>query len=121
LLLAAGPVTGDDAEDEASIPVIMEEAVVQGTVVKLEDKDNDRALLAEVPVVLWSDGKGRRIYETKTDKDGRFAIPRVTAGDYIIAVGTVNLRLRVRPPTGDPEKDLEAPKVIYILIPKDVV
>lgn len=106
------------------VPIVMEKATVRGKIVILENRSEDRRVLEGLKVQVWSDPEesqpSGKIHETLTDDAGLFSLPELEVGEYFLTVARLRLRLTVVP--NDPERagQLE-PKVLLILLPKDVV
>jgi hypothetical protein len=112
------------------IPVVMEAATVRGKIVMLEDRRNDRQVLQGLKVVVWSTKSSESeeaepetdilIHEAVTDEFGMFDLPLLEEGTYVLVIGEMNLQLVVIPKSED-RADQKEPKVLLILVPKEVV
>ena len=115
-----------EREKHWRIPVVMEKATVRGKVVILETRREDRKTIADLRVEVWTtqkdepQKKGSLLHETKTDEGGLFTLPLIEEGQYILVVGSLRLNLTVTP-QADVRKGQSEPKVLLILLPKDVV
>lgn len=122
-----------------AVPVVMEEATVRGKVAVLETRREDRKLIEGLPIQVWSTverqhtsrvlfttkthstyERDQLLRETKTDDLGLFDLPQLTAGEYILVISEVQFRLSVVPQSQQRRGQAE-PKVLLILIPKEVV
>jgi hypothetical protein len=129
LAVSVGLWTPDAAlgrKDEWAVPVVMEEATVRGKVVILETRQDDRKTIANLPIEVWETEKNnpgvkRKLrHETTTDDGGLFSLPLLETGQYILIVSELRLSLTVIP-----QNQIRAgqgePKILLILLPKDVV
>jgi hypothetical protein len=104
----------------------MEEATVRGKIVILETRKQDRRTIAGLRIEIWEpeedDPNVRRelVHAVKTDEDGLFALPQLEVGQYIMMVSDLRLNLMVIP-KAEVRKGQEEPKILLILLPKDVV
>lgn len=132
--------TAQDDKSSIKIPIVMEEATVRGKVAILETRREDRKVVEGLPVRVWStkppkeeDAKAKRsrkdstnwerdqlLHETETDELGLFDLPQVAAGNFLMEVSEVQFRLTVIPQSTERAGQSE-PKVLLILIPKEVV
>lgn len=121
-------VFAQDRDEETTwvVPIVMEVATVRGKVVVLEDRRRSRQTLGDLPVEVWSvsEENGRKVkqsllHETSTSDTGMFELPYLEEGEYRLVVSAIRLRLlvvpRSRTTTG------EDPKILLIMVPKDVV
>jgi hypothetical protein len=139
LLPAARAVAQDKGGDAFTVPVVMEEATVRGRVVILETRREDRKVIEGLAVQIWStkeaETTARRrwarrnapqlepdqlLHETETDELGIFDLPELDIGDYILKVSGIQFRLTVIKQSEERAGQSE-PKVLLILIPKEVV
>ena len=145
MLCLAGSMTPVEAASRRSrrrpvpkVPVIMEESTVRGKIVVLESRREDRKTVEELLVQVWqaaqeeddTDGgeqtrpkanvEDKLVHETRTDKDGFFSLPALDVGGYFLVVGQIYLRCSVIPL--DPKREgQEEPKILLLLLPKEVV
>ena len=108
------------------VPIVMEKATVRGKVVILETRKEDRKTIANIRIQVWTavkDDPSRKrslLHETKTDEGGLFALPLLDEGQYILVVSELQLSLIVTP-QAEVRQGTSEPKVLLILLPKDVV
>ena len=140
-LMVNGPLTSraaDAGDQTLKVPIVMEEATVRGKVAVLETRREERRVMEGLAVRVWSvkdtpenaDGKhsqkdaawerDRLLHETETDELGLFDLPRLDVANYLLEVSDVQFRLRVIPQSAERAGQSE-PKVLLILIPKEVV
>ncbi len=81
------------------LPVVMEEATVRGKVIVLENRKEDRRILRDLSIRIWSgEGAARKLlHETVTDDLGLFSVPMLKVGEYRMTVAELNVRLSVIP------------------------
>ena len=111
------------------VPIVMERSTVRGKVVILESRAEERKTLADLPVELWTSKQGARgqrvpasqLHATRTDADGFFSLPVVDVGQYVLIVGKLQLQLTVIPEADVREGQEQEPKVLLILLPKEVI
>ena len=60
------------------------------------------------------------VHETRTDENGLFSLPVLSVGAYRLVIGELSVQLRVLP-KAEERKDQEEPKILLILLPKEVV
>jgi hypothetical protein len=124
--LAGATVHGADDGREWKVPIVMEKATVRGKVVVLETRHEDRRAAANLKIQVWDtlkaspQKKHNLLNETRTDEGGLFTLPLLDEGRYVLVVGALNLSLTVTPPAGI-RKDSPEPKVLLVLLPKDVI
>jgi hypothetical protein len=124
--LACGAALGEDQSREWKVPIVMEKATVRGKVVVLETRHEDRRAASDLKVQVWDTlrdtprKKHNLLHDTKTDEGGLFTLPLLDEGQYVLVVGDLNLSLSVVP-AAPVRKDSSEPKVLLILLPKDVV
>lgn len=113
---------GAEGEEEGVglLPIVMEQATTLGKVVLLEDAESERGLLIDLNIEVWDEEKEKQLYQTRTDKAGMFKLPELDVGIYVLVVGRLNLKLRVDPRSEERREDRSS-KVVFILVPKDVV
>jgi len=144
-ILSISPLCSLHAQEKNwSVPIVMEEATVRGKVAVLETRREEREVLEGVRIQLWSteekeepepkkkkwfqrrnnDEKKRvrknLIHETKTDEVGLFVLPRLSPDEYLLTVSEVQFRVTVVPKAKE-RIGQEEPKVILVLIPRDVI
>jgi hypothetical protein len=121
----------DKPEKEIAVPVVMEVATVRGKVIMLEDRKTDRQVLKDLKVAVWSTKKDegsaeqttepdKLLHETTTDEFGMFNLPELVEGNYVLVVSELRLNLIVIP-KAEERADQKDPKVLLILLPKEVV
>lgn len=130
LILWAGLATsaspGQPQEKRWTVPVVMEKATVRGKVVILETRKEDRKTVAGLPIEVWStlegqpDAKKMLLHATQTDEGGLFSLPLIDEGHYLLVVGYVQLNMTVVP-LDERRRESNEPKILLILLPKDVV
>ena len=113
-------------EKKWTAPVLMEVATVRGKVVVLETRRDDRKVVEDLSVEVWTapedaQEEKKRLVETKTDSNGFFTLPVLKVGDYRLLVGELTLNLTVIPKADDRKGQAEEPKILLILLPKEVV
>lgn len=123
--VAAGHVIADDRALARS-PIVMEEATTYARLVLLEDGDADRQVLEGVRIEVWTadeDGhRDDRLHRTQTDSDGKFKLPFMRAGSYILNIGKIDLAILVRTKRTAVETDTEiGDKAVLILVPRSVL
>ena len=124
--VAQDKASGQSKERRYKIPVVMEKATIRGKVVILETRRDDRKTIANLRIQVWSTAKDdpgtkrSMEHETKTDDGGLFALPLLEEGRYILVVGELQLSLSVVPQSED-RKGASEPKVLLLLLPKDVI
>ena len=117
------------------VPIVMEKATVRGKVVVLETRREERASIKNLNVEVWtapeessgeeskkdSDAPGRkRLHATKTDELGFFSLPALEEGEYVLVIGELHLGLTVVP-AAEVRKGQEEPKVLLLLLPREVL
>jgi hypothetical protein len=120
------------------VPIVMEEATVRGKVAVLESRREDRKVVQGLQVRVWSTkepaggaqgkrhGRGdtlerdRLLHETQTDDLGLFDLPALAVGEYFLEISEVQFRLTVIPQSTERSGQSE-PKVLLILVPKEVI
>ncbi len=127
----------NDGDDQRAVPVVMEEATVRGKVAVLETRWEDRQILEGLRVQVWSTkeaepterrrrGSSRArerdvlIHETETDDLGMFDLKGFEVGEYLLTVSDVQFRLMVIP-RSETRLGQSEPKILLILVPKEVV
>ena len=126
VLVLAERAPGQDDAKAWRVPVVMEEATVRGKVVILETRREDRKTVGGLRIEVWTTEpdnpriRDERIHRTRTDDEGLFSLPSVEIGRYVIIVGELRLGLQVVP-KANVRADQQEPKVLLILLPKDVV
>lgn len=127
----------DGAKQAIKVPIVMEAATVRGKVAVLETQREDRRVIQGLKVQVWSSKpadvsprrRGHRVeefqrdqllHETETDELGLFDLPLLDSGEYFMDVSDVQFRLTVIPQSTERAGQSE-PKVLLILIPKEVV
>ncbi len=128
------------ASAEIKVPIIMEEATVRGKVAVLESAREERKVISGLKVEVYSTKvaetqekhrwgkqptttqleKNKLLHETQTDDLGLFDLPLLDVGDYLLHVSQVQFRLTVISQSAERAGQSE-PKVLLILIPKEVV
>ena len=105
-----------------AVPVVMDEATVRGRVVILETRREDRRTIQGLRIAVRDEAGKQVIHRTRTDDEGFFSLPVLPAGRYRITIGELRMDLLVQeaeeaaPGAGSAE-----PKIVLILLPKDVV
>jgi len=133
--------TGLAAAQDTSkaVPIVMEAATVRGKIAVLETRWEDRQIMKGLRVQVWStkapektnDKPNRHsptirvdrdtlLHETETDDLGLFDLPVLDVGEYLLAVSEVRFLLTVIPRSAERAAQSE-PKVLLILIPKEVI
>ncbi|MBL7075969.1 MAG: hypothetical protein ISS31_00725 [Kiritimatiellae bacterium] len=110
------------------VPIVMEKATVRGKIVVLETRVKERTIIQGLRVQVWTwkenaSGKtvpDKLLHETKTDRDGFFSLPVIDNGNYLLVVGDLYLKLTVVAPTIVKQGQQE-PKILLILLPKEVI
>lgn len=118
------------------VPVLMEASTARGKVVVLETRKEDRKAVENLLVQVWTapdeeqevegaeeaGGKAEEklVHETRTDENGLFSLPVLSVGAYRLVIGELSVQLRVLP-KAEERKDQEEPKILLILLPKEVV
>jgi len=143
LMICAMPLPRASAQGETKtwrVPIVMEQSTVRGKVAILETRREDRKVLEGLDVQVWSTetakeepkkGWFRRkpkeqtvkkdlLHEAKTDENGIFGLPLLKPSEYFLGVGQVQFRLTVIPQDKS-RKGQQEPKVLLILIPKEVI
>lgn len=140
LLVASAHQSHAQGDPVYAVPVVMEEATVRGKVAVLETRWEDRRIMKGLRVQVWStkeqeppveERKRRRgqtstrvrdvlINETETDDLGLFDLPMLPVGEYLLNVSEVQFRLTVIP-KAESRAGQSEPKVLLILIPKEVI
>lgn len=128
----------DDVTRQVSVPVVMEAATIRGKVAILETRQDDRRVIEGLKVQIWStkrteqkrprlwSGKAddlerdKLLHETETDDQGIFDLPLLGVGEFFLVISKVQFRLTVVEQSVDRTGQTE-PKVLLILIPKEVV
>lgn len=121
----------DKPEKEIAVPVVMEAATVRGKVIMLEDRRTDRQVLKDLKVAVWSTKKDEEsgkptaepdklLHETTTDEFGMFNLPELPEGNYVLIISELKIDLTVIP-KAEERADQKEPKVLLILLPKEVV
>lgn len=109
-----------------AVPVVMEEATVRGKVVILETRTQDRRTVSGLRIEVWEPEQDnpsirrKLLHKTTTDEDGLYSLPRLEAGQYILMVSDLRLSLTVIPKEQG-QAGQEEPKIMLILLPKDVI
>jgi hypothetical protein len=129
----SGVAFGQQSTREWTVPVVMEKATVRGRVVVLETRKEDRQVIENTAVQVWTQPEGmeaepggrgkinrRMLHETRTDSQGMFTLPQLDVGEYLMIVGELRIRLLVVPKS-EVRKNQEEPKILLILLPKDVL
>lgn len=105
------------------VPVVMEESTLRGRVVVLETRREDRRTIEGMTVQVWSQEDKQPkdlLHETETDDDGLFDLPELPLGQYFLVVSRLRVNLvvieRAQERVGQ-----EEPKILLIMIPKEVV
>lgn len=110
---------------KASIPIMIEKATTRGRVVLLEDSDEGRYVVRDVPVAIWhidKNGKERLMYSTRTDDDGMFSLPEIEVGIYRAIVGKTPMLMQIVPTVNKlKEQERAAPKALLIMMPKQAI
>ncbi len=110
------------------VPIVMEKSTVRGKIVVLETRIEERTIIQDLRVQVWTwkeNAKGKTVpdkllHQTETDRDGFFSLPIIDNGNYLLVVGDLYLKLTVVPPTVA-ETDQQEPKILLILLPKEVI
>jgi hypothetical protein len=110
------------------VPIVMEKATVRGKIVILETRVEERTIIQGLRVQVWpwrenAAGKtvpDKLLHETKTDRDGFFSLPVIDNGNYLLVVGDLYLKLTVVSPALA-KMDQQEPKILLILLPKEVI
>lgn len=128
----------DSAETSKAVPIVMEAATVRGKVAVLETRWEDRQIMKGLRVQVWSTKTPEKpqkpsrhsptvhverdtlLHETETDDLGLFDLPVLDVGEYLLAVSEVRFLLTVIPKSAERAGQSE-PKVLLILIPKEVI
>ena len=126
LLLAAFTVVlnaSDDAPaEELVMPhVITEQTTTRGRVVLLEEGRSGRRAVEGLRVQMWLFDEDQMIYETRTEQDGFFDLPRFELGFYRLLVGRMRLIVEIVEPKPVPLGYMQAPKVLFILVSAEVL
>ena len=126
--LCAVPAWAKDRPKTWRIPILMEQSTVRGKVIVLEDRQDDRKVASNLRVRIYEEAKegdpDRRTFkllsETRTDDLGLFDLPLLATGQYALWISGMQVRLQV---IAKPEARTgpEEPKVLLILIPKEVI
>ena len=149
-ILTLSPMQASSQDDAAevttwNVPVVMEEATVRGKVAILENRSEDRQVLEGLRVEIWSteleetaeptkkswinfrkdDGpkyiRKEKVHESSTDADGLFSLPSLEADEYFMVLGEIQFRLTVIKRDKIRAGKNDEPKILLILIPKEVV
>lgn len=124
-LFCAVSILGQEADESADASVVPHVIAVQtttrGKVVLLDDSRAGRAGLDNLSIQLWTYDDNQLIYETRTDADGFFDLPRSELGLYIIAVGRMRLVMKVIAPPALPAGVVEGPKVLFIMVSSEAL
>ena len=149
VILTLCPVRSTAQEDASevttwTVPIVMEEATVRGKVAVLENRTEDRQVLEGLKVEIWSTEMEQRhdpakkrwfkfrkdpepqllrkdkVHETETDADGLFSLPTLKPEEYYMVLGEIQFRITVIP-KDKIRAGSDEPKVLLILIPKEVV
>ncbi len=111
------------------VPIVMERATVRGKVVILETRTTERHALKDMKIEIWSrrdDRRGRAapdqlLHETTTDPEGFFSLPVLEEGNYLLRVSDLYLKLAVIPEAEVRTGQEQEPKILLILLPKEVI
>jgi len=142
-------VRAQDTKRTWRVPVLMEEATVRGKVVVLETRREDRRAVENLLIQVWTapdeaeelenaaeeqadetveaeaeteaeKEEPKLVHETRTDENGLFSLPVLSVGVYRLVIGELSVQLRVMP-KHEERKDQEEPKILLILLPKEVI
>ena len=110
------------------VPIVMEKSTVRGKIVVLETRVEERRTNQSLRVQIWTwkeslkkkAVRDKLLHETKTDRDGFFSLPVIESGNYLLVIGDLHLKLTVVPPTAV-KQDQQEPKILLILLPKEVI
>jgi hypothetical protein len=112
-----------------AVPVIMEEATMRGRLIILEDRTQDRRVIENLNIEVWSrvedeetaeDAKKDLLHTTRTDDLGMFQLPLLNVGDYVLTISELDLNFQVVPKAED-RKDQREPKIVLIMLPKESI
>lgn len=128
LLSAPTPARAQQEANEKTwrVPIVMEQATVRGRVVILESRREDRKTVGGLRIEVWStdpddpNARDSRLHRTRTDDDGLFELPLLDLGRYLMIIGDLRLSLQVVEQSAN-RRGQQEPKVLLILLPKDVV
>jgi len=95
------------------------EEEAQATVEAEKGAENAEEAAPETPAAAEAK-EPELVHETRTDENGLFSLPLLGIGAYRLVVGEISVQLRVLPKSEDRE-DQEEPKILLILLPKEVV
>ena len=84
-LMALMPLTMD-AKDIRAVS-----SEIRGSVLHIDGETP----MSGLPVRLWNMETEETIHKTKTNKDGIFAVPRMSQGEYMLTVGRVNINMGI--------------------------
>ncbi len=65
--------------------IALTESTIRGVVLKIDGSTPKQG----IDVKLWKVDQEKTIFNTKTDKDGVFVIPKLTEGGYYITIGQI--------------------------------
>lgn len=124
----AGPNNIPENQHKVAPLVIMEKTALTGRIVFMQEDEKDEEPGAKLDISILSENKRKSVYETKTDDQGLYQIPKLEPGIYWMLVGQLYLRLRVNSvedetaaTNGVPHiKPTEKAKVLVIFIPRDM-
>ena len=109
-----------------TVPIVMEEATLRGKVVILETRRDDRRTIQGLRIEIWKpdedNPKVRKtlLHKTETDDQGLFSLPLLEVGNYILIVSNMRLSFTVVP-AEEPRSQQAEPKILLLLLPKDVL
>ena len=123
VLLAAQPEGKPDGKKPAPKRrplVVMKQAEIKGRVFYLAEDDEKEAAAANLQIRLWTlDGKDL-LYETSTDKNGKYTFPDLDVGRYKFGVGRLVMELKVVLADDADPNAAKIPKTILVFIPRSL-
>ncbi|OVE75619.1 hypothetical protein BVX97_04335 [bacterium E08(2017)] len=97
--------------------VVLKQATIQGQVFFLSE-DAEQKPAKEIDIRVNTAETKKKLYETKTDKEGKYLLPNFDIGRYQLVVGRLKLGLVVTTPEKAKERVRRASKKIIVFIPE---
>jgi 5-hydroxyisourate hydrolase-like protein (transthyretin family) len=94
----------------------MKQAEISGKVFLLLEEEREPRPAKKLTIELRSPDDQTRIFQTKTDDEGRYVLPNLEVGFYRLRVGTLRLELKVEEFI-TAASNILVPKTILVYIP----
>lgn len=97
--------------------VVLRQSSISGRVFLLSQDAKD-SVAEQLKIQIRDRTEQKLLFETRTDKEGRFALPNLDVGKYGLIIGRLKLVLEVREPLTGPTSARRIPKTIIVFIPE---